>query len=364
MDIGLMQIMQKWGYDGMTDGEVYDEELKLVMAADEHGFDSTWVVEHHFEDYSFCPDNFVYLAYLAAKTKQIKLATGAVIVPWNTQPLRIAEKAALLDQISGGRAILGLGRGLSRREFNQFGVDMDESRERFDEAVPMILQALETGVMEEHHGKYFDQPRAVIRPHPKSFDGRVAQIAMSPDSGQEAAKHGARLMAFNYIPVEQQKTEYEAYAKTYRENHNKDPEPMVLSEVMVCDTDASRCEDNARKYIGGYMLSVMHHYELMGEHFKDAQGYEAYGDAVDALNAAGLESATDTYVSQQVWGTPQQMLDKLEKRRSYLGDAGLLCIFRCAGIPFEAAKRSMDTFAKEVMPELRTWSSDSKTEAA
>ncbi len=365
MEIGVLQVMQGWGYDNISDAQVYEEEEKLVLRADELGYDSTWVVEHHFEDYSFCPDNFVYLANLAGKTKNIKLATGAVIVPWNIQPLRVAEKAALLDQLSGGRLILGLGRGLSRREFKQMGIDMDESRERFDEAVPMILNALETGVMEEHHGKYFDQPRAVIRPKPvRSFRDRVAQIAMSSDSGQEAAKHGARMMAFNYAPIEEQKSEYEAYAHTFREYHNRDPQSMVLSEVMVCDKDAGRAEEKAYKYIGGYLLSVMHHYELMGEHYKDAKGYEAYGDAVDALREAGMETVVENYVNQQIWGTPQQMLDKLENRRKYIGDSGLLCMFRTAGCPIEDVMMSLEIFATDVMPELRSWSSGASSEAA
>jgi excinuclease ABC subunit A len=84
--------------------------------------------------------------------QRIKLATGSCIIPWNDQPLRIAEKAALLDQLSGGRAILGIGRGLSRREFDRFGISMDESRDRFDEASPVIIEALETGTFPTLNG--------------------------------------------------------------------------------------------------------------------------------------------------------------------------------------------------------------------
>ena len=83
MHVGLIQVMQSWGYEGMSDAEVYEQELNSALAADKQGYDSIWVVEHHFEDYSFCPDNFVYLAHLAGLTKNIQLATGACIVPWN-----------------------------------------------------------------------------------------------------------------------------------------------------------------------------------------------------------------------------------------------------------------------------------------
>ena len=97
------------------------------------GFDFVAPVEHHFTDYAACPDNIQVLTYIAAKTKTIKLMTGAVILPWN-DPLRVVEKTAMLDILSEGRMILGMGRGAARREFKAFRVDLADSREMFDEA--------------------------------------------------------------------------------------------------------------------------------------------------------------------------------------------------------------------------------------
>jgi alkanesulfonate monooxygenase SsuD/methylene tetrahydromethanopterin reductase-like flavin-dependent oxidoreductase (luciferase family) len=365
MHVGMIQVMQSWGYEGITDAQVYDEELKMGIAADSQGYDSVWVVEHHFEDYSFCPDNFVYLAHLAAKTERIGLATGAVIVPWNAQPLRVAEKAALLDHLSGGRLILGLGRGLSRREFEQFGIDMEESRERFDEAAPMIVNALETGVMEAHDGKFYKQPRAVIRPKPtKSFKGRLTQVAMSPESGEEAAHLGAQMMAFNYKPLEVQKQEFEDYKKRFIELNGANPRPLLLTDMAICDSDSARAEENSH-YISNYLLSVLHHYEMMGDHYKHAKGYEAYGNAVDAMRELGKEGLMQAYVDQQIWGTPDQMLRKFEDRRKELGATDCLVAFRYAGMPYEVAERSQKLFAEEVLPVLKTWSDeDASSQAA
>lgn len=355
MQIGIEQIMQSWGYGDISDGQVYDEELKLAVQADELGYDELWVVEHHFEDYSFCPDNFVYLAHVAALTKQIRLATGAVILPWNVQPLRVAEKAALLDHLSGGRFILGFGRGLSRREYGQFGISMDESRERFDEAADMILNALETGVMEEHHGKYFDQPRAVIRPKPRSFKGRIKQVAMSSDSGQEAALIGAQMMQFTYKPIEVHAEEIKAYATAYRQHHGEPAPIPIMTDITLCDANADRVAELGRKYIVDYLLSVMHHYEMMGEHFKDAKGYEEYGETATAMQQMGIEAIAEDYLKNQVWGTPQQMLEGFEARRRAIGDFDILLVTRFAGMPFEVCQRTHEVFAKEVMPELRSW---------
>ena len=356
MNIGIEQVMQSWGWTDISDEQVYDEELKIALMGDELGYDDLWVVEHHFEDYSFCPDNFVYLAHVAALTKQIKLATGAVILPWNTQPLRVAEKAALLDHLSGGRFILGLGRGLSRREYDQFGIPMEEARGRFDEAAEMIIKALETGIMEEHHGEFFDQPRAVIRPKPKSsFKGRLKQVAMSPDSVEEAAVLGAQMMQFTYKPLDVHKAEIEAYCESFKRHHGADAPVPIMTDITVVDSNADRCAENANKYIRDYLLSVMHHYEMMGEHFQDAKGYEAYGDTAVAMREMGLDAVADGYVEGQAWGTPQQMLERLESRREIIGDFDVLIIPRFAGMPFEVAQRTVETFAKEVMPELRSW---------
>jgi alkanesulfonate monooxygenase SsuD/methylene tetrahydromethanopterin reductase-like flavin-dependent oxidoreductase (luciferase family) len=365
MELGIVQIMGSFGLQNVTDQQVYDEEVRQAVLADELGYDHVWVVEHHFEDYSFCPDNFVYLAHIAARTKRILLATGAVILPWNIQPLRVAEKAALLDTLSGGRLILGMGRGLSRREFSQFGVVMDESRERFDEMAPMILDALETGVMEEHHGKYFDQPRAVLRPRPtRSFRDRTTQVAMSSDSVQVAARLGAQMMSFLYKPDEVHKAEFDTYRAAFTQQHGKTPKPPLLALMTVCDSDAARAKENAEKYCATYFHSVMHHYEMMGEHYAKTKGYAEYGVGAEAMRALGLEDMVRGYVDQQLWGTPDQILRKLESRRAVMGDIGCLAAFRFGGSPYEVSERSMRLFASEVLPVARAWSAPAEHRVA
>jgi len=356
MQIGIVQIAQSYGYDGITDAQVYDEEIRSGILADDLGFDQISMVEHHFEDYALCPDNFVYLAHLAAKTKRIKLMTGAVIVPWNVQPLRVAEKAALLDLLCNGRLILGLGRGLARREYAQFGIAMDEARGRFDEAVPMILNALETGVMEAHDGQYFKQPRAEIRPRPdKSFKGRTMQVAMSGDSILEAAKLGLKMLQFSYKPTEVHREEVATYARVFREHHQAPPPIPFFVDFLVCDENSERAAEHANKYIRTYLLSLMRHYEMMSDHFSSQKGYEEYGQNAQAMAAAGLEAIADGYLAGQTWGTPQQILDKINARRAGVGDYDAMFVTRFAGTPYEVVERTMRTFAAKVMPELKSW---------
>ena len=124
MKVGVQMIFQSQGYGPeVGDGQVVADEVRLGVLADELGFDALWPVEHHFEDYAFCPDNTLFLAHMAGRTRRISLGTGAVVLPWN-DPLRVAEKISLLDHLAGGRVLFGVGRGLARREYQGFGLSL------------------------------------------------------------------------------------------------------------------------------------------------------------------------------------------------------------------------------------------------
>jgi alkanesulfonate monooxygenase SsuD/methylene tetrahydromethanopterin reductase-like flavin-dependent oxidoreductase (luciferase family) len=351
---GVQMIFQSWGYpDDVTDHQVVTDEVRLGELADELGFDALWPVEHHFEDYAFCPDNVVFLAHMAARTERIGLATGAVILPWN-QPIRVAERIALLDHLAPGRVQLGIGRGLARREYAGFGIEMDESRDRFDEAARMVLGALESGFI-EGDGPYYPQARTAIRPRPdRSFADRTWAVGMSPDSVDAAADLGARLVIFSQRPWDEQAQVHAAYAERFRAAHGREPGPLLTCDFVYCDPDRARAQDMADEHIAGYLTSVMQHYELQSEHFKAAKGYESYGSAVDLLNAIGLDKLCAMYLDVQAWGTPDEVIDKLRARAELLGDYDLNCCFRYAGMPLADAEASMRTFAAEVMPVLRS----------
>ena len=120
MHVGTALIFQG-RQDGVSDREVYARELAMGDLAEPLGFESLWGVEHHFTDYTMCPDVMQYLTYFAGRTKTIKLGSMVVVLPWH-DPMRVAEQVSMLDHMSNGRLILGLGRGLGRVEFEGFGV--------------------------------------------------------------------------------------------------------------------------------------------------------------------------------------------------------------------------------------------------
>src|ERR1700738_1160502 len=213
----------------MSDDEAWDEEIRLARLADEFGFDALWAVEHHFNDYSFCPDNLQLMAYLAAVCPNIDLGTAAVILPWN-DPLRVAEKAIVLDMLSKGRLRLGLGRGLARREFAAFRQTMEESRERFDESAAMILEALRTGWM-EGNGKYYKQPRIELRPRPKySFAGPVYAAAGAESSLGACAGLVARMGMCAAPPWRRRMPAITRHRELPRQYHGRKALPMLIAD--------------------------------------------------------------------------------------------------------------------------------------
>ena len=132
MRAGMAVIFQNPGRK-RPDHEIYREELRLADLAEPLGFDSIWSVEHHFTDYTMCPDVLQFLTWMAGRTERLQLGSMVVVLPWH-DPLRVAEQVAMLDAISGGRVILGLGRGAGKVEFDGFRLRMDESRQRFLES--------------------------------------------------------------------------------------------------------------------------------------------------------------------------------------------------------------------------------------
>lgn len=354
MDVGMMMVFASYGWEDCPDGRVWDEEIRLARLAADSGFDCLWSAEHHFNDYSFVPDNIQLMSHLTALCPDVDVGTAAVILPWH-DPLRVAENAAVLDLLSGGRFRFGMGRGLARREFAAFRLSMDESRERFDEAAPMIIGALKTGFI-EGDGRFYRQPRTEIRPRPQhSFDGRIYAVASSEDSVNSAAKLGAHMVMFADRPWEMRLPVIERGRELHRKYHGTEPPHVMLTEFCVCGRNLAETEEEARRYQGKFVESNFHHYEFLGEHFRTVKGYDAYQQKAEIARQAGLEGAINGFMQAASWGTPDKILRGLEERRRILGDFELNVAFRFGGTPYEVSERGLRLFAREVLPVLKSW---------
>jgi alkanesulfonate monooxygenase SsuD/methylene tetrahydromethanopterin reductase-like flavin-dependent oxidoreductase (luciferase family) len=356
MDVGVQTVFSSHGWDGMTDGQVYREETRLALLADELGFDVVWAVEHHFYDYSFCPDNTEWLASIVARTRNVDVGTAAIIMPWN-DPLRVAEKVALLDHIADGRFRLGMGRGLSRREYGHFnGIAMEESRDRFDEGAAMVLEALRTGWI-EGSGPYYPQPRTPLRPAPeRSFEGRVYAVASSDDSVEAAARLKAAMVMFADRSWSARLPSIERWRSLYRELHpGAEPPPPLVCDFVYCHADADTAAERGPQYMATYLESVLEHYEIMGDHFAGLKGYDAYAKAAGALKRMGSTGFLNGFLDATAYGTPEQIIAKYRARWDLLGPFEAAPAFRFGGIPYDECEASMRLFATEVLPELRSW---------
>ncbi len=354
MQIGYMMMLPNL-HETMTDAEMVRNELIIAEMAEEVGYDVIWCPEHHFDTYSMSPDNLQILAYLAARTKTIKLGSAAIILPWWTQPARVAAKISMMDAMTNGRYLCGFGRGLARREYEGFNISMDEARARFDESADQIIRALKNGYI-EGDGPYFPQKRTDIHPRPShDLKDRLYSVAMSPESAKQIAIHDTRMMTFIQFSIDKHLPNIEIYRAEYTKNFNKTPPPPLLIDFSYCHDDAGVAEEMATKYLSANYLSILQHYEFMSGHLADIKGYEAYGAASEFLNSLGMEAAVSDYVSHQAWGTPQQILDRLEKRRQVLGDFEWNSIVSYAGMPYDEVEKSMRLIGEKVLPEIRTW---------
>jgi alkanesulfonate monooxygenase SsuD/methylene tetrahydromethanopterin reductase-like flavin-dependent oxidoreductase (luciferase family) len=363
MDVGMMMVFASYGWQNIGDDEVWNEEIRLARLAADAGFDALWSAEHHFFDYSFCPDNLQLMSYLAALCPDVGLGTAAVILPWH-DPLRVAEQAAVLDLLCKGRLRLGLGRGLARREFAAFRGTMDESRERFDEAAAMIVEALRTGYI-AGNGRHYPQPRVELRPRPQyDFAGRVYAVASSEDSVEAAARLGAHMVMFSDRPWPLRLPAIERNRALFRKFHGRAAPHMMITDFCVCGPDLAEAEAHARQYMGKFVESNFHHYEFLGEHFATVRGYDAYAQKAEIARKGGLEGALAGFMQAATWGTPDRILRELETRRGVIGDFELNLAFRFGGIPYPIAERGLKLFATEVLPVLHGWRAEATARAA
>lgn len=349
METGVQVFFQS--VPGMSDYDVLDRELQIALRAEELGFDYLLSPEHHFVDYSLAPDPLQFLTYVAAKTSRIKLVTGAVILPWN-DPMRVAEKASLLDALSGGRLILGFGRGLARVEYEKFGIPMSEARGRFDEAAPMIVEALRTGSM-SGPGPFYPHDKTPIRPTPAfSFDGRIVSVAKSNESAVAAADIGAGLMFIVQKQIEEHLPMVELYRNRYREVHGTEAPPPWLIDFTYVNEDAAEAGRIAHEYMQRYYITVLNHYEYGGTHLAMTKGYESYAAGAALVQELGIEESARRFVAVNNFGTPDQVIDRVRRRREVIGDYVALFGVSFGGLAYDKVYESCTLLGEKVLPAI------------
>jgi alkanesulfonate monooxygenase SsuD/methylene tetrahydromethanopterin reductase-like flavin-dependent oxidoreductase (luciferase family) len=263
------------------------------------------------------------------------------VLPWH-DPIRLAEHACVLDHLSGGRLILGMGRGLAREEFDGFGVEMARSRQLFDEYAAELLDAFETGRI-----------RGVeLRPAPLApLRGRVFASSISPESAEVMARLGAGIMIFLQKPWDQTVGDLQRYSEHYRRYRGADPPKPMVVIFNACHEDPDIAAQLFEQVVA-YYRSTIDHYGFADERIAAIPGYEYYGNIARTIAKHGHEQFAHFLAELQPWGTPEEVVEKTREivRRTDAG--GLIVVSAFGNLAPDVAVANQERFARAVMPAL------------
>jgi alkanesulfonate monooxygenase SsuD/methylene tetrahydromethanopterin reductase-like flavin-dependent oxidoreductase (luciferase family) len=341
------------GAPARPDREVFREELEIARIADDSGFDSVWTIEHHFTPYTMVTNPLQYLTYIAGITKRVDLGTMVVVLPWHN-PVRVAEDVNMLDAFLGeGREIiLGVGRGLGRREYNGLGIDQNEARGRFDESLQVLRQLLSTGRC-DFDGEHFNVHGVRLRPQlTRDLSHNLWCAGGTPESVAIIAKNDVNPLIIPTTSLDTSLEVAKSYVKQRHEaGHGTAAHTKLALWTYVAET-ADEAEAGAEQFMCEYSDSALRHYEMLGEHLKTLKGYETYGAMSDLLRE-NKSLFLRSFVESHPWGTPDQTIARATELAEAFGTNEIMFVFKYGSMPIEVAEKSMRLFAKEVMPALK-----------
>jgi alkanesulfonate monooxygenase SsuD/methylene tetrahydromethanopterin reductase-like flavin-dependent oxidoreductase (luciferase family) len=340
---------------GHRHADIIHRELEQVEWTEELGFDEVWFTEHHFIDYGLSVDPSSLAAAAASRTRRVRIGLAAAILPFH-HPLRLAEQTALVDIISNGRLDVGVGRGNRPAEFAGYRVPQIENRERFDETVE-ILRLAWTQERFSFHGRFFDFddvrviPKPLQQPHPPIY-----QVCVSKDGIENTALRGWPML--NSVltgPVDQLIANRDTYLTTLEKTGRSASEIAALlgrwgvsRQIYVADTDAQALAE-AREAELWYQESFRRF--VVPERIEDAHpslqpGFRAMADKLARVTWEDLVRETLAF------GSPETVARHIAYMRE-LGVGQVLCWMNFGGLPQDKIRRSMELFARDVMPRFR-----------
>jgi alkanesulfonate monooxygenase SsuD/methylene tetrahydromethanopterin reductase-like flavin-dependent oxidoreductase (luciferase family) len=340
---------------GRPDAALFNEHMAMGDLAEPLGFDSLFALEHHFTGYSMSPSPLQLLSYYAGRTRRITLGTCVIVLPWH-DPIRVAEQIALLDIFSGGRTLMGFGRGAASVEYDGFRIPMSEARPRFVEAAQIIIKALSDDVF-EWQGEFYQIPKMSIRPRPISHpERRFYASSVSPESAEVMAKLGFGLLVIMQNEWAKAAEDVHRFAATTRAMGHVPRSPIILTNVS-CAESRDEAREIAVQYLGEKWDSIDNHYHFSDGHLAEVKGYESYGKMAKTyakMKDPGYRSkATDFYVSIQVQGTPDDCIQQVAELRRLTGTDHLVTEFSFGSMPHHTAELNMRLFAEKVLPVLQ-----------
>ncbi len=336
-----------------------EEDVEAVLLAEELGFEEAWVGEHYSSAVEQITSPMMFLAHLAARTSRIKLATGVICLP-QYHPATVAGQAALLDHLTKGRFIMGVGPGGLSSDFELFGVADSDRNEMMLELIDMIHAIWAGEPPYDLQGKYWNirikewvveeiglghMAKPYQKPHPP-----VAISVLSPRSGsiRTAARKGWAPISANFVPVWNVKTHWEAYADEMAKlNRVANPADWrVARSIHVAETDAE-AERYVKKPGGTFDWYFKYLFTIFERLNAKAPFVMREGDDPATLTH---EAMRDNFV---IYGSPATVAEKLVALRREIGPFGTLVMGAHDWQDKAIMRQSMRLMATEVMPAVR-----------
>jgi alkanesulfonate monooxygenase SsuD/methylene tetrahydromethanopterin reductase-like flavin-dependent oxidoreductase (luciferase family) len=314
----------------LGDSYGYRDFIRYICDAEELGFESAFLVEHHFTGVGQLSASLNLLAYMAAKTKRIRLGTAVVVLPWHN-PVLLAEQIATLDVLCEGRFDMGVGRGYRSDEFKAFCIPMSEAQERYAECFELLLKSLSSKERFSHHGKYWNFENIVVEPAPtQQPHPPVWMAAGRPEGIAYVASQGYNVLLDQIGSVEDTIERVQVYLKA-QQAAGIAPDAMrcgVTRALHIVNSEAERRQAYARR---------VETLKKIGELAKKPVNLEP-GTFADA-GIAGDDAA--------LIGTPEEIGERLQK----LADGGVEYVLLTNAT---ASRESLVTFSEQIMPHVRS----------
>jgi alkanesulfonate monooxygenase SsuD/methylene tetrahydromethanopterin reductase-like flavin-dependent oxidoreductase (luciferase family) len=328
--------------------------LEQARLADELGFHCAWAVEHHFlEEYSHCSAPELFLTAIATQTEQIRVGHGAVVcVPEMNHPIRVAERAAFLDILSGGRLELGTARSSTWTELGGFQADPDATKRQWDEFV-RVLPQMWTRERMSHFGTCFSMPERAVLPKPLQDPHPPMWVTVtSPGTELDAADRGLGCLGVAAMSFEQQE-------KRTREYHRRiqlcDPVGAVNDQVstlnfLYCHEDLDRAANRGMAMLGSFGLHNAH--LLFTREAYPTRAYQSLGNLAPAPSKKSANSPEDrTGIPEGTCiGDPERIIRAVKEWESIGVDAVNFLLNASETLAHEEVLDSLRLFAREVMP--------------
>lgn len=372
MRFGLLyqlQLPRPW--DGDSEERLFHEALEQIELADRLGYDHVWATEHHFlEEYSHSSAPEVFLAAAAARTQRIRLSHGIVtLAPSVNHPVRVAERIATLDLISGGRVEFGTGQGSSQMELDGFGVDRATKRDQWREAIGVVARMLAEEPFTGHRGRWIDVPPRNVVPKPKQRPHPPLWVACTARPTIEAAaRAGLGALALSFTTPEEAKDWVDLY---YRVISSDDCVPAGLAVnpnfavalPFMCHPDPETAFDRGVDGAHFWSYGLMYYYFLgrhrpgssdMWRQFQETRDQHGLSRSPvqepPAPGTPGARLAEMASLGQGI-GTPEQLAD-LVRRYEDAGVDQVIFAPQLGKNRHEHICESLRLFAEEVMPEF------------